>query len=80
MPQTVRAKFVCNSITKELSGKAENPFRYSYRFSAVYANGNEENRTFWEQTPAGSIELVGMKDDLFEVGKSYYIDFTLAPA
>ena len=69
----VRAKFVCNSITKTL--RSPSGFLWSYKFNVVYAN-SEENKTFWETTPSGTIEVSGIRDDLFEVGQSYYLDFT----
>lgn len=51
--------------------------------SPVYANGdpNHENTKFWAASPSGRIEL-GCANlaaaDAFELGKEYYIDFTLA--
>jgi hypothetical protein len=80
MDKTVRAKFYCHSVTKMTS--SPEPFVYSYKFSAV-TSGSDENKTFWRWTPSGGIELSSIRDDLFEVGKEYYVDFTLfvpAPA
>lgn len=68
----VKAKFVCQSVTKFASG--EN-FVYNYKFSAV-THGSPENEMFWKWTPSGNIELNSIRNDLFEVGKSYYIDFS----
>lgn len=75
MPTTVRAKFVCQSITK--TARHPTGFTWNYRFNVVYA-GSEENKAFWEATPSGSIELNGIRDDLFEVGHEYYVDFITA--
>jgi hypothetical protein len=70
----VRAKFVVDSMSKT---------RYGYgqvKLSPV-TSGSEENKQFWQYTPSGSMELninnpVALEK--FEVGKEYYIDFTLA--
>jgi hypothetical protein len=52
------------------------PFIYNYKFSAV-TSGSDENKTFWKWTPSGGIELSSIRDELFEVGKEYYVDFSL---
>jgi len=67
----IRTKFFCHSVTKMVSAPA---FVYNYKFSAV-TSGSEENKTFWKWTPSGMIELSSIRDDLFEVGKEYYLDF-----
>lgn len=74
MDTPVRAKFYCYSVTKTIS--SPDPFLYSYKFNVVI-NGSDENRSFWRFTPSGTIELGSIREDLFEVGKEYYIDFTL---
>mgnify|MGYP001560465204 CR=1 FL=1 len=74
--KTVRAKFICYEITKR-TGWGENNFVYAAKFNAVMGN-NDENKSFFAATPSGNIELSTIKDDLFEVGKEYYIDFNLA--
>lgn len=71
----VRAKFICNSIVKTLSHKGG--FTWSYKFNVVYGD-SEENKVFFAATPSGIIEINGIRDDLFEVGKEYYVDFALA--
>jgi len=71
----VRAKFYCHSMTKTTS--SPEPFIYNYRFSAV-TSGSDENKKFWKWTPSGMIELSSIRDDIFEVGKEYYLDFTPA--
>lgn len=51
-------------------------------FSAAYDDGTPENQRFSKATPSGSIEmLVDNPEALkqFEIGKSYYLDFTPAP-
>lgn len=72
-PKTVRAKFLCHAVKKVMS--SPEPYSYSYEFSAV-TSGSEENKAFWKWTPSGSITLNAIRDDLFEVGKEYYVDFT----
>lgn len=79
----VRAKFSCTSVTKTMGGKynAEGKYEqgvlYGYRFQAV-TNNSDENKSFYASTPSGSIELQAVRDDLFEIGKEYYLDFSLA--
>lgn len=71
-----RAKFKCNSVTKQ-TGWGEHEFLYSAKFGVV--NGNsEENKSFFASTPSGMIEIATVKEDHFEVGKEYFIDFTKA--
>lgn len=41
-----------------------------------------ENRKFWEASPSGSLQLGCVNEDVwpfFEVGETYYLDFTKAP-
>jgi hypothetical protein len=51
--------------------------------SPVYGNGDpeHENTKFWHATPSGKLEL-GWANltaaEMFELGKEYYVDFTLA--
>lgn len=73
----VRAKFYCSSMTMIPGGEKFQYIQYNYKFSAV-TSGSDENKSFWKYTPAGNIELSSIKDNLFEVGKEYYLDFTLA--
>lgn len=73
----VRAKFLCNSVTKIKAWPGVKiPFLFNAEFSPV-CNTNEENKKFFESTPAGKIEIKSV-GDLFEPGKEYYIDFTVA--
>lgn len=79
----VRAKLQCNSITKQIggtydaSGKYVSGIVYDCKFSVV-SSGSDENKKFFASTPSGSLSLVSVRDDLFEVGKEYYLDFTPA--
>jgi hypothetical protein len=79
-----RAKFICDSVTKRVqiswSSGEQSPSKkavYSYKFSAV-VSGSEENKQFFSATPHGELELSALRDDLFEVGEQYYLDFTPA--
>jgi hypothetical protein len=74
-PFKVRAKFLCNSMEINLDGKGG--FLYNYKFNAVYS-GSEENKKFFAYTPSGTMQLSSVRDDLFEIGKEYYLDFSLA--
>jgi hypothetical protein len=71
MGTKVRCKFNCHY--KSSDGK-------QIEFSPVYT-GSEENKSFFEATPGGHIILNTVNAEAsahFEVGKEYYIDFTLA--
>lgn len=86
----VRAKFQCTSITHLLgyehnreTNQTETVAMRSVHMSPVYGNGdpNHENTKFWKSSPSGSLELNivnAAAADQFEVGKSYYLDFTPA--
>lgn len=80
---SVRAKFHCTSVTKTMGGMYNSEGKYvsgvvhNYRFQAV-TNNSDENKKFYASTPSGSIELQAVRDDLFEIGQEYYLDFTLA--
>ncbi len=77
---TTRCKFYCNVVTKQKAypfDPATPRFVYTAEFSAV-SDGSEENKKFFEATPSGSLRIGVYKDDVFEPGKSYYLDVTLA--
>ena len=49
----------------------------------VYGNGDpeHENTKFWQASPSGSLELGTVNEAAaaaFQLGKEYYVDFTLA--
>jgi len=72
---TVRAKFTLQSITQ---------FQGSYKelkFGAVYDTSTPENERFTKATPSGQITMSIDNPaalEQFEIGKSYYLDFTPA--
>ena len=75
---SVRAKFVCNSITRQKHWDREKGEIHSIKLLPV-TDGSSENKLFYEATPSGIIELGTVNEaaaKCFELGKSYYIDFT----
>jgi hypothetical protein len=68
----VRAKFTVDSITEFITGK---------KISLLpVVCGSEENEAFFRYTPSGKIEMQTLNEEAakqFEVGKNYYVDFTL---
>lgn len=73
----MRAKFICNSVSKRRHWDASKGFTYTAQMSPV-VNNSPENKEFFEATPNGTLELGMFKDNFFEPGKEYYIDFTPA--
>lgn len=76
---SVRAKFICNSMKKTFTtvwveGKPVMGNLYGYEFNVVQGD-TEDNKKFFASTPSGSIVLQSVRDDLFEPGKNYYLDF-----
>lgn len=73
---TVRAKYSCTEVTKSNSWNNKG-FLYTAKFNVV-TSGSEDNDKFFAFTPTGSITMGTYKEDTFEVGKDYYVDFTKA--
>lgn len=71
----IRAKFQCQSETRHHWSSTD---AKTYRFQAVYDQGLvEEDRSFAKATPSGTLEiLVDNPNAQFEIGASYYLDFT----
>lgn len=76
---TVRAKFKVTSITKSAGW---NGVKEIHTVKLTVVNGtNEENAAFFAATPAGSIDLSVVKQevgDQFPIGAEFYVDFTPA--
>ena len=72
----VRAKFKCHGMEKTL-GWSDGIYHYSYRFTVV-TSGSAENEKFFAATPSGELKLTALRNDLFEVGQEYYLDFSKA--
>lgn len=67
----VRAKFKCEEINQK-------SWSTEYVFAPV-VGGTPENEAFFKTTPAGKISVsikTGETGAKFELGKSYYVDFT----
>lgn len=73
----IRAKFTCTGVRKSLHWDKSKGFLYDATFTPV-TSGSEENKKFFELTPSGEVKLSTYKEDHFEPGKCYYLDFTLA--
>ncbi len=73
----VRAKFYVSSI-KRYSGWQGATVELT---PVMSQDPNHENKKFWDATPSGKIEMSIKTDAIeqFELGKEYYVDFTLAP-
>lgn len=74
MGTKIRAKFVIGKKTIHANSYQE------ITMNAVYSQDpNHENKQFWDATPNGTITMTISKNGgLFEVGKEYFVDFTLA--
>lgn len=79
--QKIRTKFDCTGVTKSIHWQRNedgtNRFHYSASFNVVH-QGSEENKKFYAATPTGSINVSTYAEDVFEPGKSYYVEFTPA--
>ena len=69
-----RAKFRCQSVTKQ-EGWGGAKFVYNAKFFVVTGN-SEENKQFFASTPTGTIEIGTVREDFFEPGEEYFVDFT----
>lgn len=74
--KSTRAKFKCTSVTKS-TGWGDIKFLYNAKFNVVGGN-NEENKVFFASTPTGTIDIGTIKEDHFEVGKEYFVDFIVS--
>lgn len=73
-----RAKVTCTSVRK-YKGWGSNPEPFFFEAEFIPVTGtSEENKSFFASTPSGSIKLSTVREDHFEPGKSYYLDFTEA--
>jgi hypothetical protein len=74
----IRCKFTCREVVKRKPWRgSEHTFDYVAKFQAVM-DGSEENKAFFAATPSGSLEIGVYSDDVFEVGRDYYVDLTPA--
>lgn len=78
MENTTRCKFRCTEVTKqEHWDKSKSDFLYRAKFTAVH-DGSDENKSFFDATPSGLLEIAVYKQDVFVPGKEYYLDLSLA--
>lgn len=70
-----RAKFTCRSVTKYPHYNGPGRYLYEATLEAVM-DGSKENDSFFEATPVGSIKISTMKENHFDPGQDYYVDFT----
>jgi hypothetical protein len=76
----VRAKFVVRSIARDLHWDRAKGEVQTIHLTPV-TSGSDENTAFYEATPSGEIKLGTLNAEAaaaFELGKSYYVDFTKA--
>jgi hypothetical protein len=76
MTKTIRAKFVCQSVTKDED--ASDPTE-RVCLGAVTADGAGDNAEWSKWTPSGSLQLWITNPGAhgaFEPGKQYYLDIT----
>lgn len=71
----IRAKFYCASKIEQIPPKGAPVCSYVFY---LVASGCEENKALFEASPAGKLELASANGNLFEIGKEYYLDFTLS--
>lgn len=81
---STRAKFVCTSVRKYSltiwnGNHTSAGFVYEAEFQAV-TSGAEENASFFASTPSGSIKISTIREDVFEPGTAYYVDFSPVPS
>jgi hypothetical protein len=76
----VRAKFTVQRIERTLHWIRSNGELQTIVMTPV-TDGSEENKKFFDATPCGEIKvgtLSATAASQFELGKSYYVDFTPA--
>ena len=76
----VRAKFVVQSKRDSLHWDRSKGTVSTIELHPV-SDGSEENKRFFEATPGGKIELGILNAEAakqFDLGRSYYVDFTPA--
>jgi hypothetical protein len=70
---TVRAKFYCASKIEQVRLKGAPVCSYVFY---LVASGSAENKAVFDANSAGKLELASADDNLFEIGKEYYLDFS----
>lgn len=76
-PQEVLTNQRQEDGTYKLVPTGEKSWPRTYRFSAVYDDGQPENQRYAKYTPSGELRIqVDNPAVEFECGKDYYLDFT----
>lgn len=82
--QTIRAKFWITGVSETNDGAAENPQKTGENVTMqAVTTGSEENKSFSQYTPSGSLSMHVSNPDLygaFVQGEEVYIDITKAAA
>lgn len=79
---SVRAKFKVDSYETTIDWRDKTKEVRAIKLSPV-VGGSKENDSFYAATPSGNIVLSIINEDAwknFELGKEYYVDFTVADA
>ncbi len=71
-----RCKFECVSVTKR-KGWGGHAVLHDAELLAVMS-GSDENKAFFAATPSGKLNVATVVPDMFEVGKAYYLDISVA--
>ena len=75
---TTRCKVTCTSVRKYQGwGAQPSPMFYEADFTPVTGSSGE-NAQFFASTPSGNLKLSTIREDHFQPGMSYYVDFTPA--
>lgn len=79
-----RCKAICSNVSAYLGTvwdeHGQNPTYgklHKYEFYAV-TSGSDENKRFYASTPSLNMTVSCVRDDAFELGKEYYLDFSLS--
>ena len=79
---TVRCKALCTSVKKYAAGgnytDPKVDFLYEATFCAVSGGTSPENKKFFASTPTLELRFAAINGDLFQPGKEYYLDLSMA--
>lgn len=70
---TTRCKYTCISVRKYKHWDITKEFLFEAEFTCV-TSGSEENKSFFEATPQGSMKVSTYVEDRFQPGQEYFID------
>lgn len=78
---TVRAKFWVKEVTRHHNGHPTADQAATVKLAPVYDDGSGQNKDWSKYTPQGEISMMITNPgaiEQFELGKSYFVDFTPA--